>query len=172
MASVLELDAPSLPPEANPPSSPLPTEPTIASATTADQLVTRFKQLAVHPVHRPKDLLVKARQRRSSPSISTDPGESVWTKPVAKAFGSALKAAKHLASVQPRFVEALHPRWNRWRCACILVEKNDMDDYSGVTKRVDSSGVGGNGSAAIEWPWSSFLVGTSLRPATAAEAQE
>ena len=91
---------------------------------------------------------------------------------MAKDFGSALKAAKHLASVQPRFVEALHPRWNRWRCACILVEKNDMDDYSGVTKRVDSSGVGGNGSAAIEWPWSSFLVGTSLRPATAAEAQE
>jgi hypothetical protein len=95
---------------------------------------------------------------------------------VAKAFGSALKAAKHLCGVEARFVEALHPRWNRWRCACVLVD--DDGSLGSVLRGVRSSdgssgGSGGGGRSTItEWPWSSCTDDTNLRPATAARAQE
>ena len=172
----------------------------IASASTPDELVTIFKQLAVHPIHRPAHLLAMARERRTKPcaaaslpsarasstttghASSTDSaarGGSCWTKDVAKSFGSALKAAKHLAGVEACFVEALHPRWNRWRCARVLAGDNDFRCLNSAG--CNSNAPTGSRSASIdmaatqtfsEWPWSQYTTGTGLRPATAARAKE
>ena len=42
----------------------------IASASTPDELVTIFKQLAVHPIHRPAHLLAMARPTKTPESPS------------------------------------------------------------------------------------------------------
>ena len=87
-------------------------KPTTLAGTS---LTDMFKRLAVHPVETPRDLLARGRRTREMVP-------DAWTREVARSFGQALKSAKHNEAMAPAYVEALHPRWNRWRCAKILLQ--------------------------------------------------
>ncbi len=96
--------------------------PTAAATLAGPSLVDAFKRVAVHPVETPRDLLARGRRTRE---MLPD----AWTREVARSFGQALKSAKHNEAMAPAYVEALHPRWNRWRCAKILLEGQGKQTY-------------------------------------------
>jgi hypothetical protein len=76
-----------------------------------------FRKMALHPVYHAPEVLRFAQARSK---------ESRWTRSVARAFGAALKASKHCDLLQPIFVEAIHPKWKRWRCAKIILSSEDI----------------------------------------------
>ena len=75
-----------------------------------------FRKMALHPVYHAPEVLRFAQARSK---------ESRWSS-VARAFGAALKASKHCDLLQPIFVEAIHPKWKRWRCAKIILSSEDI----------------------------------------------
>lgn len=84
----------------------------VVSATTEQQLLQVLKRCALYP-SAPLDLLVKiCRERKQS-------HPDIWSRDVAKAFGAALNSTRRTAAQARRFVEALHPEHNRWRCAVL-----------------------------------------------------
>eukprot|EP00943_MAST-04B_sp_MAST-4B-sp1_P003433 g3433.t1 len=87
---------------------------TIQDANTAEELINAFKNSAAHPQLTKSKLLQAAKDKKSKVSCE------IWTKDVAKIFGSALKSAKISESLTDRFVEVFHPQWKRWRCAKVL----------------------------------------------------
>ena len=106
-----------------------------------------------------------AREKRAS-------DKAIWSKNVARSFGSALKASKHMGQIEHCFVEALHPRWNRWRCACVLVRDQNTGAFDeGVSVDASSTGKANTLIADGEWLWRSFTEGTGLIPATPLSAK-
>lgn len=99
----------------------------IQVADTEAKLVNAFKRVFLQPQLTKAALLQVAKEKKKE--VSGD----VWTKNVAKVFGSALKAAKISESLTDRFVEVFHPEWKRWRCAKVLSRINS------IRKKGDSS---------------------------------
>ena len=73
-------------------------------------LMGYLEKIAGVPRVAPKDLIVEGKRKREA-------GE--WSKDVARCFGMALKSAKYAEQCRERFVEALHPKWKRWRFALV-----------------------------------------------------
>jgi ribosomal protein S18 acetylase RimI-like enzyme len=110
-----------------------------------DNLTDMFKTLSLHPVHLPNKLLQFARRRKEN-------NKERWTRAVARSFGTALQESKRCHALENSFVEAIHPRWKRWRCAMIQLTPDTIAAYSG--------GGGGN---------SDSLDGTSTASRTPAQ---
>ena len=86
---------------------------------SVENLTSMWKNMALHPIHPPSDMVNFARIRKES-------NKERWTRAVARSFGPALKAAKHCSLLQSCFVEAVHPRWKRLRCARIVLTQEDI----------------------------------------------
>ena len=105
----------------------------IKNANTAEELIEVFKNSAAHPQLTKSKLLHAAKEKKSKVT------SEIWTKGVAKLFGSALKAAKISESLTDRFVEVFHPEWLRWRCAKVLSRINSIRKVENNKKTDDNS---------------------------------
>ena len=91
-----------------------------------ETLTRMWKNLALHPIKPPDEILRFAKALKTA-------DKTRWTRSVARAFGPALKASKRCNLLYHCYVEALHPRWSRWRCAKVVLTTENVIHCLGIS---------------------------------------